>query len=148
MSDAFSPTSRTLPIALLRAREAVMEHFRPMLQKHGITEQQWRVLRVIREAGETDASELARNACILAPSLSRILKTLEAADLITLRKDPADGRRALISLTAKSQAFINEVAPESAAIYAELERRAGKKNIAALMRNIEALLSALEAEGD
>ena len=133
MSDAFSPTSRTLPIALLRAREAVMEHFRPMLQKHGITEQQWRVLRVIREAGETDASELARNACILAPSLSRILKTLEAADLITLRKDPADGRRALISLTAKSQAFINEVAPESAAIYAELERRAGKKNIAALM---------------
>ena len=97
MSDAFSPTSRTLPIALLRAREAVMEHFRPMLQKHGITEQQWRVLRVIREAGETDASELARNACILAPSLSRILKTLEAADLITLRKDPADGRRALMT---------------------------------------------------
>jgi hypothetical protein len=39
-------TRRALPIALLRAREAVMVRFRPILRYHGVTEQQWRVMRV------------------------------------------------------------------------------------------------------
>ncbi|MGH7006661.1 MAG: hypothetical protein ACREIP_22160, partial [Alphaproteobacteria bacterium] len=34
--------SRSLPMQLLRAREAVMQRFRPMLHQHGVTEQQWR----------------------------------------------------------------------------------------------------------
>ena len=71
MMGNLRPARLTLPIALLRAREVVMDLFRPMLHAHGATEQQWRVLRVIREAGATDATALARNACILAPSLSR-----------------------------------------------------------------------------
>ena len=115
-----------------------------MLHKHGVTEQQWRVLRVIREAGETDASDLARNACILAPSLSRIIKALDANGFIETRKDPVDGRRALISLTPKAEDFINEIAPESAAIYAELEKRAGKKLIAELLKNVDAMIVALK----
>ena len=38
---------RSVPIALIRAREAVMAHFRPLLAQRGYTEQQWRVLRVL-----------------------------------------------------------------------------------------------------
>jgi homoprotocatechuate degradation regulator HpaR len=144
MSDAFQPTNQTLPIALLRAREAVMEQFRPMLQRHGITEQQWRVLRVIREAGETDAGDLARNACILAPSMSRIIRTLEGKGFVVTRKDPNDGRRAMIRLTKDAEAFISEIAPESASIYSALEERAGKKQIAELIRSIDVLLKALD----
>ena len=41
--------SRSLPMQLLRAREAVMQRFRPMLHQHGVTEQQWRVIRVLVE---------------------------------------------------------------------------------------------------
>ena len=52
-------TRRSLPIALLRAREAVMSHFRPMLAKYDVTEQQWRVIRVLAEAGTLDASDVA-----------------------------------------------------------------------------------------
>ena len=133
-------------MVLLRAREAVMEEFRPMLHRKGITEQQWRVLRVIREGGEIDASELARNASILAPSLSRIIKTLEGNGMISTRRDPNDGRRALIRLTDRAEAFINEVAPESAAIYAELEKRIGKTAIADVMHSLDALLTALETK--
>src|SRR5208283_3623306 len=39
--------SRSLPMSLLRAREAVMRHFRPSLRRHGLTEQQWRILRAL-----------------------------------------------------------------------------------------------------
>src|ERR1043166_1624554 len=38
---------RSLPMSLLRAREAVMRQFRPSLRSHGLTEQQWRILRAL-----------------------------------------------------------------------------------------------------
>lgn len=139
----FAQTHRTLPMALLRAREAVMERFRPMLHEHGVTEQQWRVLRVLHEAGERDATELAAAACILAPSLTRILKTLEKKALVTTRKDPADGRRALIRLAPAGSAFIRKAAPASAAVYAELEERLGPARIEALLDDLGALLELL-----
>ena len=81
-------TSKSLPIAMLRAREAIMLSFRPLLAKHGFTEQQWRVLRVLGEKGTSDAGQVAFEACILAPSLSRIIGKLENdnifLDLLTL----------------------------------------------------------------
>jgi len=39
--------SRSLPMSLLRAREAVMRQFRPALRRHDLTEQQWRILRAL-----------------------------------------------------------------------------------------------------
>ncbi|MDP7101742.1 MAG: hypothetical protein QF503_11390, partial [Rhodospirillales bacterium] len=51
--------SRSLPMALLRAREAVMERFRPSLRTHGLTDQQWRVLRALYDHGQKDLGELA-----------------------------------------------------------------------------------------
>ena len=65
--------SRSLPMALMRTREAVMEQFRPLLREHGITEQQWRVLRALSGVRKVNASELAEITCISMPSLSRIL---------------------------------------------------------------------------
>ena len=72
----------SLPLMLLRAREAVMDHFRPHLHYHGVTEQQWRVLRALVEFGSLDAGTLARRVCLLMPSLSRILRDLASAGLL------------------------------------------------------------------
>ena len=82
--DSLAPraTKASLPMSLLRAREAVMSHFRPMLDRHGVNEQQWRVIRVLAEAGQMDASEVAERANILAPSLTRMIKALSERGLI------------------------------------------------------------------
>ena len=80
------PLAQSLPLKLLRAREAVMERFRPHLAAHDVTEQQWRVLRTLAETGEIDASTLAETACLLPPSLSRMLQDLEARDLLVRRR--------------------------------------------------------------
>lgn len=130
-------TRRSLPIALLRAREAVMARFRPMLASHDINEQQWRVIRVLSESGELDATDLAERAMILAPSLTRMLKALKARKLITVRKDRNDGRRTLISNTAAAQALIEKVMPESAAIYRELEQGLGNAEMERLLDLLE-----------
>jgi homoprotocatechuate degradation regulator HpaR len=140
---ALAETRRTLPIALLRAREAVMERFRPMLGAHDVTEQQWRVLRVLQETGESDATQLALAACVLPPSLTRMLRALETRGFIVQRKDRVDGRRARIELSDTGRAFLHKVSPESAVIYAEIEARVGPDRIAHLLDEIEILLDAL-----
>src|SRR5690554_3220037 len=80
--------SKSLPMSLLRAREAVMQHFRASLRQYDITEQQWRVLRALTSVYEIEMSELAKATFLLAPSLSRILQDLEARGLIKRRSDP------------------------------------------------------------
>jgi homoprotocatechuate degradation regulator HpaR len=88
--------SRSLPMSLLRAREAVMRHFRPSLRDHGLTEQQWRILRALASIDAIEVTELARVAFLLGPSLSRILRDLEARHLIerkVVKADAAPRRR-------------------------------------------------------
>lgn len=129
--DALLPqnSKRSLPIALLRAREALMGHFRPMLAEHDMTEQQWRVIRILAEADTVDASEMADRAFILAPSLTRIIRSLEERGIISKHKDENDGRRVLLQITEAGLAIIHEVAPESRLIYDRLEKRFGREKI-------------------
>ncbi|MBF9031784.1 homoprotocatechuate degradation operon regulator HpaR [Rhodobacterales bacterium HKCCE3408] len=139
-----STTERSLPIALLRARERIMERFRPILAAHGVTEQQWRVLRVLQEADELDAGELAVRSCILAPSLTRMLKALEDRALVSSRRDPTDGRRLLIRLADGGVEFIAEISPQSASVYVELEREIGGETVATLLEQLDKVIAALD----
>src|SRR3984885_5892792 len=93
--------SRSLPMSLLRGREAGMRHFRPWLRDHGLTEQQWRILRALASVEMIEVTELARTAFLLGPSLSRILRDLEARNLIERKVAKADLRRGLVSISAK-----------------------------------------------
>lgn len=146
--DALLPrnTRRSLPIALLRAREAVMNQFRPMLAARDLTEQQWRVIRVLGENGVVDASEVADRAFILAPSLTRMIKTLEERGLIEKSKDQADGRRVLLQIAPAGLSIINEVTPESRMIYEALERKFGIEKIDLLLDLLGELADTMDAE--
>lgn len=137
-------TRRSLPIALLRAREAVMAGFRPILARHNVTEQQWRVLRILSEVDQAiDASNLASRAYILPPSLTRIVKVLDERGLIECKRDRIDGRRILIGITQAGRELIRTVAPESREIFAELESRYGADRVAALLDMLDDLTSKL-----
>src|ERR1700733_604876 len=135
--------SRSLPMSLLRAREAVMRLFRPSLRHHGLTEQQWRILRALASIEAIEVTELARVAFLLGPSLSRILRDLEARHLIERRVAKADLRRAVVSITAKGLKLIEAVAPTSEAIYAAITRRYGARKLADLQDMLHALESSL-----
>lgn len=39
----------SLTIALLQAREAAMAYFRPIVKRHNLTEQQWRIVRILAD---------------------------------------------------------------------------------------------------
>jgi homoprotocatechuate degradation regulator HpaR len=139
--------SRSLPMSLLRAREAVMRQFRPSLRRHDLTEQQWRILRALADIDAIEVTELAHTAFLLAPSLSRILRDLEARDLIERKAAETDLRRALVSISDKGLRLMEVVAPSSEAIYAAITRRYGARKLAELQEMLGALEASLTAMG-
>lgn len=135
--------SRSLPMLLLRAREAVMNRFRPNLRAHGFTDQQWRVLRVLVDTGEVPISALAEDCCLLMPSLSRILQNLEERGLVS-RAAAADQRSYLISITQAGRALFKQAAPISEERYAEIARLVGTERLEQTYALLEELIAALE----
>ena len=118
---------------MLRAREAIMISFRPILAKHGFTEQQWRVIRVLGENGSLDAGQVAFDACILAPSLSRIIGKLEKEKIISRFVDPKDGRRVNLILTSKGEETLKKIVPDMDKIYKAIQKRFGEEKLAQLL---------------
>ncbi|MGY8679727.1 homoprotocatechuate degradation operon regulator HpaR [Bradyrhizobium sp. UFLA05-153] len=139
--------SRSLPMSLLRAREAVMRQFRPSLRQHGLTEQQWRILRALAAIGAVEVTELARTAFLLGPSLSRILRDLEARHLIERKTAKEDQRRSMVSISEKGVKLMAVVAPTSEAIYAEITRRFGTRKLADLQEMLGELEQSLAGFG-
>lgn len=110
----------SIPLKLLKAREATMSFFRPILQEIGLTEQQWRVIRALNEYEELESKQLADLCCILSPSLTGILTRLEQQGFIKRRKSTEDQRRILISLTDQSKDMFASVSPRLEGRYAEM----------------------------
>ena len=124
---------------MLRARESMMVSIRPVLTKHGFTEQQWRVLRVLGEKGCCDAGQVAFDACILAPSLSRIISKLEKEGFIEKIIDPDDGRRINLKLTKLGDTTLKKVVPDIDLVYKAIQKRYGEdrlKNLLELLGEI------------
>ncbi len=132
-------TPRSLPMALLRAREAVMARFRPLLAAHDVTEQQWRVIHVLGESGPLDATEVAQRCCILKPSLTRIIRALAQRKLLVRRKDDEDGRRFILDATPKAQEMITSMMPGINKVYGALEQEFGKDRLEQVLAILEEL---------
>ena len=114
---------RSLPMALMRAREAVMQHFRPILADHNMTEQQWRVLRALNDSSSpVSEGELAERTFLLGPSLSRMLASLDERQLIE-RSAGDDARRVEVRLRSTGAALVARIAPLSEAAYDHIEHQ-------------------------
>ena len=126
-------TGRSLPIAMLRGREAIMAPYRQLLAKIGVTEQQWRVMRVLDERGMMDPKEIAEAACLLNPSLTRIMQLLEKKGLIARKGHPEDRRRVQVRITQAGRDMLVAAQPESLVIAEQLRERVGQEKLDALL---------------
>lgn len=133
MTRAFPTTNRSLPIALLRAREKVMGPIRAMLNDVDVTEQQWRVLRVLQEHGAMEPTRIAEEACLLLPSLTRILQKLEEKQLIVRARDDKDRRKQVVEITGDGRALIEANLPTSIALLDDVRSKMGPDRYDALL---------------
>jgi homoprotocatechuate degradation regulator HpaR len=118
-----------LPLALVRARECVMAHFRNLLRRYNLTEPQWRVLKTMEEIATVELSELSRRTALLMPSLSRIVRELELRGYMQKAADQRDLRRILATLTARGRLLVEAVSPECDAVHVAIRKAMGGDKI-------------------
>jgi len=139
-SSINSLTHRNLPRLLLQARESVMAHTRPGLRLMGLSDQQWRVLRVLGEHGVVETGRVAREAFILGPSLTGVLTRMERDGLIQRRRDPEDQRRTVVEATEKGLKHVRRLSRTIEAHYTWMEETMGKEKLALLYTLLDELI--------
>ena len=134
----------SLTIALLQAREAAMSYFRPIVKRHNLTEQQWRIVRVLAEHPSMDFHDLAFRTCILRPSLTGILTRMERDGLVLRLKPVTDQRKLYVSLTKEGNALYQRAQAQVEEAYQQIEAEYTPEK----MKQLTALLEEFIALGN
>jgi homoprotocatechuate degradation regulator HpaR len=117
----------------MRSREKVMAPIRDMLRASGLTEQQWRVLRILSEFGPQDLTEIARQACLLMPSLSRMIRSLADNGLVIRASDAKDRRRQTVVISPAGQQLIDDNLVQATQIAANYRDQLGAERYELLL---------------
>ena len=131
--------NRSLPMMLYRALDAVMPRFRRIFAEFGLTEQQWRVLRVLWEHEEIALNELAELTVIRAPSLVGIVDRLTKLDLIARRRSDTDRRIVYVLATGAGRDIEHQIMPRVASAYADLKLSVDPQTWEALRNGLESV---------
>ncbi|BCD88992.1 transcriptional regulator [Pseudomonas solani] len=123
----------SLTLTLLQAREAAMGFFRPLLNQHGLTEQQWRVIRILRQNGEMESHQLAHQACILKPSMTGVLVRMERDGIVRRWKSPQDQRRVYVGLTEVGQQCFVSMSDGMESNYQRIQAQFGEEKLQQLL---------------
>jgi homoprotocatechuate degradation regulator HpaR len=118
----------------------VMAHTRPSLREHALSDQQWRVLRVLGEHGTVETGRVAREAFILGPSLTGVLSRMERDGLIRRARDPADQRRTVVEATERGRSLVDTLSQTIEAHYDWMESTLGKAKLAQLYALLDAVI--------
>lgn len=130
-------TNRNLPQLLIKTRESLLSHFRPIFQHFELTEQQWRILRSLDELGQLEPWQLCELCQIQSPSMVGMLTRMAQIGLISRHKVPTDQRRMLIRLAPKGDQLVSQMAGLIDAQYQHIERVMGKSVLDDLFNALE-----------
>lgn len=139
---------RNLPLLMLQAREHVIGRFRPLLNASGVTEQQWRVVRLLLETGPLEPRHIGDACHLSSPSLAGVLTRMEQTGWVRRRRLAHDQRRLLVSLTAQSRALAVRLAPQIEAVYAEIEERLGSELTVRFYKALDQVIERLHGDHD
>jgi DNA-binding MarR family transcriptional regulator len=94
-----SPTSITVGTALRLTYRAFARDLARRLQPHGVTLLMWFVLRELWKRDGLSQNEIAIATDRQASAIVSVVRTLQAARLVQVRRSPNDGRRSVVRLT-------------------------------------------------
>jgi DNA-binding MarR family transcriptional regulator len=96
---------RQVCFALSIAARSVLSIYRPILEAMGLTHPQYLVMLALWGQSPLAVKELIDMLQLDGPTLSPMLKRLEAAGLVTRTRDPHDERQLRVGLTEKGRAL-------------------------------------------
>lgn len=133
---AFESAAQEATVSLLVAAAHLLQRMNGVLREHGITHDQYNVLRVLRGAepdGHTVA-EVGRRMVSRAPDVTRLLDRLERRGLITRAWAPENRRFTIARITAAGLELMAAVDPALHALQQELMRDASPEELDILTR--------------
>ena len=93
------PPHPSLLYTIKQVELASRSHLDELVKPAGITALQYTALTVLRRRDGLSSAQLARSSFVTAQSMADMVTALERRGLITRRRDPANRRALLISLT-------------------------------------------------
>ncbi|MBL8471194.1 MAG: homoprotocatechuate degradation operon regulator HpaR [Rhodocyclaceae bacterium] len=131
---------RNLPQLLAQARDAVVEPFRHILHHFELTEQQWRILRILDQEAPLEPWQICKRGQFLSPSLAGVLSRMEDMSLVQRRKLNTDQRRQLVTLTEQGRQLISAMAPVIEQQYEHIDAVLGANTVKQLYCALDKLL--------
>ena len=107
----FPSVAQEAVVALMRTADLVRRHAIAVLEPHGLTLQQYNVLRILRGAGADGLPtlEIADRMIERTPGITRLLDRLEAKELVRRQRCPKDRRQHLCWATPKALAILQKI---------------------------------------
>jgi DNA-binding MarR family transcriptional regulator len=140
----FQSASQEAVLSLMRTTDLIRRQGAALVEPHGITLQQYNVLRILRGAGDAGLPtlEVAERMVEQTPGVTRLLDRLEAKELVRRQRCPRDRRQHLCWITAKGLALLEKLDVVIARTHDELLRGLKQKDLAALIRLLDAIRAA------
>jgi DNA-binding MarR family transcriptional regulator len=107
----FQSPAHEAVVGLMRTADLIRRHAAAIVEPHGITLQQFNVLRILRGAGEDGLPtlEVGERMIERTPGVTRLLDRLEAKELVRRQRCPNDRRQHLCWITAKGLAVLETI---------------------------------------
>lgn len=112
----------SLPMLMHGALNQIMKPYRDLFARHGLTEQQWRVLRVLWSAPRSPSVMISQRTQIAPNSLVGVLERLEKRGLLKRKRSEQDRREVLAELTADGEKLGRLIAPQLADVHAQVSQ--------------------------
>ena len=132
-------------IALMLTADLVRRHFSRLLEKSGITGQQYNVLRILRGAGPEGLPTLAIGERMIeqTPGVTRLLDRMEEKGLVSRQRCREDRRQMLCHATASGLNLLRDLdGPVDTAEAAVIEGLSDRQRVQ-LLRALEQMRSDL-----
>lgn len=133
-------------VGVLIAADLLQQSFAAICDSHGITTDQYRVLRILRDAPPTGYArgEVAARCMHRSPDMTRMIDRLVRQGFARRRLDPDDRRCSVATLTRAGRALLQRVDPEIAAA----ARRLTKSLSGAQLQQLTRLTDTLASQAD
>jgi DNA-binding MarR family transcriptional regulator len=107
----FQSPAHEAVVGLLRTADLIRRHAAALVEPHGVTVQQFNVLRILRGAGSEGLPtlEVAERMIEQTPGVTRLLDRLEAKGLVRRQRCPKDRRQHLCWITADGLALLEKI---------------------------------------
>ena len=140
----FQSAAHEAVVGLMRTADLIRRQAAALIEPHGITLQQFNVLRILRGAGDDGLPtlEVAERMIEQTPGVTRLLDRLEAKEVVRRQRCPNDRRQHLCWITAKGLALLEKIDAITPRAHEEALKGLRQKDRVAFIRLLDAIRAA------